>query len=201
MTSIFNALRMGMDKREDLKVKCDSQSLAFYSDIASFIGRHIPGYKSLSLLDVGARTAAGTALLRAIHHPQSFARIKLHPVTALDLDAATFETAREEYRDIDYLVADVGSFAGQRSWDIVLTSHTIEHVSDPDGFLRALEATANQYVIVACPFAEEPPLIPGHLQRFNLEFFERNGFTTVETYRSLHWHQSMACMAIKTKHS
>lgn len=180
-----------------MKIKCDSQSLSFYSDIAKFIGDNISGFHSWSLLDVGARTAAGTALLRAIHHPSSFARLKFHEVTALDLDVEAIEAARLEYPDIDYLTVDVNTLKGLRQWDIVLASHTIEHVDKPAEFLSALEAVARSYVIIACPFAEEK-LAVGHINRFNVDFFEKHGFTYTEVYRSQHWHGGMACISLKS---
>jgi ubiquinone/menaquinone biosynthesis C-methylase UbiE len=197
VTKIFFPATAGISPLEDLKLKCESQSLSFYSDIASFMSRNITGYGFMSLLDVGARTAVGAALLRAIHHPRSFARLKLHPVTALDIDAAAMASARAEYRDLEYITDDVANYKGKRRWDIVLSSHTIEHVPDPEGFLAALEAVAGKYVIVACPIAEEKPFEPGHLHRFDFQFFEKRGFSHFEAYRSLHWHKCLAGIAMK----
>lgn len=196
MVEIFSKWPGYVDAASDMKVKCDSQSLSFYSDLSSFIGEKITGYRHMSLLDVGARTAAGTALLRAIHHPASFARLKLNRVTALDLDEAAIQAAASEYPDLEYLVIDVAKLKGLDAWDIVLASHTIEHVNDPVGFIEALANVAKQYVIIACPFAEQN-LSVGHVQRFNMDFFEENGFTDVKVYRSQHWHGGMACIAIK----
>ncbi|USI72356.1 class I SAM-dependent methyltransferase [Sphingomonas morindae] len=196
MTAIFQPAAAELNAEAELKLRCDSQSLSFYSDIASFISRHIKGQQAFDMLDVGARTAAGTALLRAIHHPNSFARLKLNSVTALDLDAEALRLAALEYPDINYIARDVESLKGERSWDIVLSSHTIEHVDDPQHFLADLEAVARRHVVIACPFAEVA-LTMGHVRRFNLDFFERNDFREIEVYRSQHWHGGMACIAIK----
>jgi ubiquinone/menaquinone biosynthesis C-methylase UbiE len=197
LTKIFVPVMGDISPQEDLKLKCDSQSLAFYSDIASFMSKNIPGYGFMSLLDVGARTAAGAALLRAIFHPRSFARLKLHPVTALDIDAAAIAAARTEYLDLEYITDNVANYKGKRSWDIVLSSHTIEHVPDPEGFLAALEAVAGKYLIVACPISEEKPFEPGHIHSFDFQFFEKHGFSHFEAYRSLHWHKCLAGIAMK----
>jgi 2-polyprenyl-3-methyl-5-hydroxy-6-metoxy-1,4-benzoquinol methylase len=183
------------NQEELLKLRCDSQSLSFYSDIAGFMSRHIAGVRSATLLDVGARTAAGTALLRAIHHPSSFARLKLSSVTALDLDEDVIRLAQLQYPDIELMAADVSSLIGARNFDIVLSSHTIEHVQDPDGFLSNLRALANACVIIACPFAEDS-MSEGHVNRFDMQFFERHNFTSLEIYRSQHWHGSMACIGM-----
>ncbi|QJU57622.1 methyltransferase domain-containing protein [Sphingomonas sp. AP4-R1] len=196
MTYIFQKHKDDLPPELDMRIKCDSQSLSFYSDISNFLGDNIPGYLSHSLLDVGARTAAGTALLRAIHHPRSFARLKLHQVTALDLDATAIAQASNEYQDIECLAVDVNALANVRSWDIVLSSHTIEHVDDPSSFLASLETVATRYVVIACPFAEVD-LTEGHVHRFNMAFFEEHRFDAMKVYRSQHWHGGMACVALK----
>jgi 2-polyprenyl-3-methyl-5-hydroxy-6-metoxy-1,4-benzoquinol methylase len=196
MTQVFNVLSSNADTETAFKLKCDSQSLSFYSEIAVYIANNIAGFDKLTVLDVGARTAAGTALLRAIFHPESFSRLKFSSVTALDLDAVAIAKAKLEYPDLEYLVEDVRLFAGIRNWDLVLASHTIEHVPDPDAFIGYLEAVANKYVLIACPIYEDQ-LSVGHSNRFTIEFFERHNFTNVIAFRSLHWHGGLACLAIK----
>ena len=195
MINIFQKHQI-IDQELDFKIKCDSQSLSFYCDIESFISDHIPGIRAVSVLDVGARTASGTALLRAIHHPRSFARLKFHEVTALDLDVKSIEKARNEFPDIEYMTVDIGKLKGVRKWNLVLSSHTIEHVQDPDSFVRSLEDVSDYCVIIACPFLEEN-LIPGHHHRFNIDFFEKRGFSFTRIYRSMHWHGGVACISIK----
>jgi trans-aconitate methyltransferase len=179
MTKVFQKFDTGSGASELLKLRCDTQSLS----------------NNFTLLDIGARTGAGTALLRAVHHPASFARMKLHQVTALDLDASALEVARSEYPDLEFIAEDMRLFYNIRKWDIVLSSHTIEHTTDPDEFLEGMIKLASQYVIIACPFAEDNPCV-GHVSRFDMQFFDRHKFDVVEIYRSQHWHGSMACIAM-----
>lgn len=196
MTQVFQGLDMNASAEVAFKLKCDTQSLSFYSEIAVYIANNIAGFDRLTVLDVGARTAAGTALLRAVFHPESFSRLKFTSVTALDLDANALAQAKLEYPDLEYIAEDVGLFAGIRSWDLVMASHTIEHVPDPDAFIGYLEAVATKYILIACPIYEDN-LATGHSNRFTLDFFERHKFTNVIAFRSLHWHGGLACLAIK----
>lgn len=161
--SIFRRPSDDPSEAERMAIHSDAQSLSFYCDVAAYLAELLDGWPTMSLLDVGPRTGAGLALLRLMHHPLTFSRIKLDPVTGIDLDPDFKAVAERLYPDIEALHGDAFSLGG-RTWDVVMSSHTIEHVDDPSSFLRHLEGLARRLVVIACPFEEEK-LIVWHKNR------------------------------------
>jgi 2-polyprenyl-3-methyl-5-hydroxy-6-metoxy-1,4-benzoquinol methylase len=189
------ALGLSEERYRRLRNVFDVQSYVFTCEILpAFWALYPTGQHHLTLLDVGPRTGAGTGLLQYLHHPESFSRIKLR-TTAIDIDSAYKEYAAVHSPDVEYLVGDIFDPGLSRVFDVVLCSHTLEHLTDPLPFLRRLQALSRSWVIVACPF-DENDCIPGHLSSIGYDFFEQAGVHALSVYRSLTWHQSMACVAV-----
>jgi SAM-dependent methyltransferase len=187
----------GMSAEEYWRIRniFDVQSMSFATEVLPVLyGLYGAGDHELTLLDVGARTGAGTGLIGYLHQPYAYSRFKIH-ATALDLDGRYVGYARAHFPNIEYLHADITAPDFDRTFDIVLASHTLEHVGDPDGFLAALQRLAKQHVIIACPFEEEN-LIAGHVNRFTHDFFSRHAVTTLKVYDSVAWVGSKACIAV-----
>lgn len=180
---------------ELLRRRCDSQSAAFYSDISSFISLHLKEFATYSLLDVGSRTGMGLALLRLIHHPLSFSRLKLDPVTGIDMDPGFEFTAFREFADIQSQTGDIFRL-DEKSWDVVLCSHTIEHIVEAETFVEQLVRLARKYVVLACPFCEVP-LSSDHVRTIDYRFLQKLGFETVSIYESHHFHGGVCCIALR----
>ncbi|WP_242912258.1 class I SAM-dependent methyltransferase [Brevundimonas pishanensis] len=194
--NVFSPLQEDFDDARLLRLRCDSQSLHFYGDISSFISRRIKGFLTLSLLDVGARTGIGTALLRLLHHPLAFTSLKLDPVTGLDLDPDLPRIAGQEFKDIRAVQMDIFDLE-PNSYDIVVCSHTIEHVPDMKSFIAQLEVIARQYVVLACPIDEKEPRSDGHIRTITREDLAALGYTDIEVYDSFHFHNGQAGIAMK----
>ena len=172
----------------------DVQSVVFVTELLPFIWELFPrGFHEATLLDVGPCTAAGTAFLEYLHAPTSFSRLKLK-CTAIDLEGVYADYARRHFPNVDYVVGDIYDHAFRDKFDIVICSHTIEHVPEPARFLARLQQLARNRVIVAAPFDEEPRL-EGHVNRLGYDFFEKNGALKIHLYRSMTWHNSLACVA------
>jgi hypothetical protein len=192
---VFNNLPDQPTDSQLMRMRCDSQSLHYYSDISASMSRHIPGHNTFSLLDVGPRTGAGLAFLRLVHHPLAYTRLKLDPVAGIDLDPMFAQVAGLEFPDIKPMVGDIYDLE-PKSWDIVTCSHTIEHIPEAEEFVKQLENLARKYVILACPFAESP-LSDDHVRSIDYKFFTSLGFYDVQIYESQHWHNGVVCMAFK----
>ncbi|RJF86455.1 class I SAM-dependent methyltransferase [Oleomonas cavernae] len=180
-----------------LRMRCDSQSMSFYGDMSRFISQRIAGFETLSLLDVGPRTGAGLALLRLLHHPRAFTRLKLHPVAGIDLDPNFNLIADKEFKDIQALTGNIFGLP-EKKFDIVTCSHTIEHLKDVPDFVGQLEKLARRYVVIGCPFEEREPMSLGHVQRIDQNFMNKLGFFDLEIYESNQFHSGLCCFGLKT---
>lgn len=189
------SLGLSEEDYQRLRTVYDVQSCVFASEILSTLWSLYPNnIHNLSLLDVGSRTGAGSELLRYLHHPSSFSRIKLS-VTALDTDDTYIDYARIHFPELRYLQQDIFDSGFTERFDIVLCSHVIEHVDDPANFIARAQALARRWVILAAPF-EEKNLIPGHRSRLDFDFFQTIGAHDLRVYRSLTWHGSLACIVV-----
>lgn len=195
--NVFSSLSSRHSDDELLRLRCDSQSASFYGDISRFISGRLLGFETLSLLDVGPRTGAGLALLRLLHHPAAFTRLKFDPVTGIDLDPAFEAIARDEFPDVIALTGDI-FLLESKSHDIVTCSHTIEHLDDIPSFVAQLERIARRCVVLACPFEEREPRSDGHIQVIDSDLLRRMGFFDVEVYESFHFHNGPCCLAFKS---
>lgn len=189
------ALGLSEQRYRELRNIYDVQSFVFACEIMPTLWDLYPsGLHTMTMLDVGPRTAAGTALLQAVHHSESFSRIKLR-VSAIDIDDTFFEYARIHFPEVEYIVGDIFDPGFTRRFDLVLCSHTLEHIREPLPFLQRMRQISTQWTIVACPFHEQE-LTPGHAISLGYDFFETAGAHSIKVFRSLTWHQSMACVAV-----
>lgn len=195
--SVFSPLPADADDARLLRLRCDSQSMHFYSDISHFISRRLTEFDTLSVLDVGSRTGAGTALLRLLHHPHAFTRLKFDPVTSLDLDHDLIRIVGKEFHDIQAVQQNIFDLP-DNSYDIVICSHTIEHVEDMAGFIGQLEKIARRYVVLACPINENSPLSDGHLRSIQPEDLATLGYSDIDVYESFHFHNGLCGIAMKS---
>ena len=191
---VFDSLPGQPTDQQLLRLRCDSQSLNYYADISAFLSKHLPGFHQYSLLDVGPRTGTGLALLRLLHHPAAFTRLKFDPVAGIDLDPGFEATAQVEFPDIGAMTGDIADLP-PKSWDIVTCSHTIEHVPEPDTFVDLLKRLARRYVLLACPYAERN-LSAGHINSIDYKNLTDWGFQAVEIYESQHFHNGVCCLAL-----
>ena len=124
------------------------QSISFYSDISFVIQKLYPGNNFLEILDVGSRTGAGANFLGQMFSVNSYSRIKSE-VTALDISDEFLEYSNSFNRYIKkYIVDDIANV--KDIYDLVVCSHTIEHVPNPDEFIKILCNLSRRHVIIAC---------------------------------------------------
>lgn len=198
----FDFTDVGIDDEAYWKLEnqFDNSSIQFAIEILpvmwSILGEE---EKEYTMLDVGARTGAGTHFIAYIHQTHSNPRVKIR-ATAIDLDAQYLEYSRRNYPFANMKIADIYEMPEDERYDLVLCSHTIEHVPEPARFVARLLEIAKRAVIIACPFEEKEPVLPGHVNVFDREFFEKTEATSLKVYKSVNWHESMACIAVYDKH-
>ncbi len=122
-----------------------------------------------SFLDVGGAEGYQAAFVKRIYHPKR--------VVSVDLSEPACQRAHQLYQ-LDTRVADIHDLPfTDNSFDLVLCSETIEHVTDPARALRELIRVAKRCLIVTTPYehrsshltkAHNSSVIPhGHINQFS----------------------------------
>lgn len=140
--------------------------------------------KRKTLLDVGPHLMGGSTLLKELHSADSFTRLKLD-VSVIDLDNRFEAACRQVDPDMPYLIGDVKDLT--EPFDIIIASHVIEHVPDAVAFGRMLRTKARDFVIIACPWRENPIRTNGHLHSIGKELPHAIGAEGIEIYTDMSW--------------
>lgn len=138
------------------------QSIQFMIDllphIQDLIKEH-PRGRVFDVLDVGPGLGLGTALLA-----QLYSRSRLGyrmRISALDISPVYKHYLPAITPHVPFIVEDV--FDHQKTYDIVIASHVIEHMTDPIPFCRRLQEVARLAVFIVAPFNEPADnLTKGH---------------------------------------
>src|SRR5437868_4181747 len=151
------------------------QSMQFMIDCLPMIRRLLfekPSQQTFSVLDVGAGTGAGANVLATLYQGQVLGgRLK---VDAIELVPSLKGYADARFPLVNYWVGDILEYKGPQRWDLVICSHTIEHVDEPEAFVSFLAELACRWVLIYAPWKERDWL-PGHVNRIDRRFLRRVG--------------------------
>jgi SAM-dependent methyltransferase len=129
------------------------QSVHFMIDLLPHLQRVMAQYEKghwFEVLDVGPGTGHGTAALAAMYRePNLGYRMN---VTALDISTLYKYYLPTISPYVNFVQADV--FKHKKTYDIVIASHVIEHLTDPIPFCRRLQDIAAKAVFIVAPFKE-----------------------------------------------
>lgn len=130
---------------------------------------------SLSICDWGCAEGDGTYVFS-----QEFSTSK---ITGIDISETAIITARTRYRNfadqIEFLACDVDEMG---TYDVIISSNTLEHFKCPYEVVKRLTKHANRYLILLVPFQERERIeehfytfeygnIPLYVDNFGLKFF------------------------------
>jgi SAM-dependent methyltransferase len=164
------------------------QSQLFMVEIIPFIHRYYfnqPVNVLKTALDIGPQTFAGTKLLHDIHKKESYSKLKLE-ITAVDIVDAFVHLRELILPEIEFMKRDIYSIE-DRTWDFVICSHVIEHVPEPVRFLQKCRTLAKDFVIVACPWNENPITTTGHVNTIDKAFVRKVGGDDLHIYTNYSW--------------
>ncbi|MFZ4873691.1 glycosyltransferase [Janthinobacterium sp. Mn2066] len=126
----------------------------------------------LSLVDWGCAQGDGTDVLASY--------IDAEQLSGVDFSAVAIEQASQRYPAIAFLNEDwlAAAPAGNRKFDVVFSSNTLEHFHQPYDVLRILGQRASKAIVLALPYRERDR-IDEHFYSFlpeNLPLVLDNGF-------------------------
>ena len=139
------------------------QSLFFYQIALSLMPQWLKddiNKNSLSIIDLGCAEGEGVNLFS-----ENFKNSK---VCGSDISKAALEKAREYYPENRFIEADINNIG--ENFDVVFSSNTLEHFSDPDGIIKNVIPHAKKYFIMLIPFREKDR-IEEHFYTFDYNSF------------------------------
>jgi hypothetical protein len=164
------------------------QSQMFMVEIIPWIHKlymHEPANIVKTILDVGPQTFSGTALLSSLHTKESFNNLKLE-VSAIDIHDKFDNIRKVVCPEVELVISDIFTLK-DRVWDAVICSHVIEHVDDPLQFMHRLQQIARDFVIVACPWSEDPIETKGHRNSIKKDLVRRAGGRDLQIFTNYMW--------------
>lgn len=164
------------------------QSAQFIIDlvprIQSVLRQHYKRKDVLKLIDVGAGSCVGTNVLAMLHSSHYvYSRLEIDAIDYIDLRE---RWARSQYPLINYMVGDVHELP-DRSWDIVVCSHVIEHMEDPRAFIDCLRRICRGFAFVYSPY-REIDRIEHHLATIDESTYAGIPNCKFEVVASMGWH-------------
>lgn len=151
------------------------QSMQFMIDCLPTIRELIQGWprdRVLEVLDVGTGSGAGANLLATLHRSVFFG-VQMK-VDALDISSSYKAYADVHFPDINYVVGDLFDLPPDRTWDLIICSHVIEHLADPFPLINEIRRRARHWAVFCAPF-EEKNRLEGHLISITARTIERLG--------------------------
>jgi hypothetical protein len=170
----------------------DSQSVAFMVDLIPYFldslrndDKHAYWItEPMTILDVGAMTAAGSDLLGSMFFGGASRRPAV--VDVLDIDPTFAEYVRATKRFVrNYIVSETVEVPSA-SYDYVFASHVIQHSANMASYCQELRRIAKKKVICCIPFCEANPIPGCHaIDMKILQSIEAKNVQTMD--KSWHW--------------
>lgn len=73
-------------------------------------------------------------------------------ISGIDISEEGIKKAKSYYPDYEFIAEDIGKL--DRKFDVVFTSNTLEHFSDPNSFIKTILTKTERYFIMLLPFRE-----------------------------------------------
>lgn len=99
----------------------------------------------LTVCDWGCAEGDGT---------QALAKALDWDITGIDFSATAIERARELYGDVKFSHENLLDAPNRPAFDVVFSSNTLEHFSDPWGVFEKVAAYASKYLVLLVPYRE-----------------------------------------------
>ncbi len=119
--------------------------------------------EKMSICDLGSGMGEGVNLFK-----KNFRDSK---VTGVDFSDYAISEAKKKYSNASFICSDISKF--EKHFDVIISSHTLEHFEDPHELFNNILKLADKYFILIIPFQEEE-LFKEHFYSFDYNFFPIN---------------------------
>lgn len=163
-----------------------------------FLDLHFGRYKTAAsyvmgkkVLDIACGSGYGSRILRLAG---------ANSVVAVDVSPQTIEYAKKNYQenDLEFICADAEQFEWTERFDIVTSFETIEHLHNPEKFLKRIHnlLIPDGVFLLSVPLGETRHMDPYHLHAFSQEeifaLLKKTGF-------SVDWHHCDECFLTRSE--
>jgi 2-polyprenyl-3-methyl-5-hydroxy-6-metoxy-1,4-benzoquinol methylase len=172
------------------------ETLELHMERYHYAGRYlVPG----TLADIACGTGYGSYLL-ATEYSKNLSRI-----IAVDIDAGSIDFARSRYAHslIQYEVAEATRFEPSGTLNNIVSLETIEHLSDPELFIRHVSAHLSKggRFITSVPITPSMDANPYHLHDFTVASFRKmftgNGFKEIHSLKQIQPYNPLTVLSKK----
>lgn len=186
----FESLYSDLVTSEDLEKFHEwiPQSLQFMIDCLPYIRRLIENWsleKTLKVLDVGAAHGAGSHLLATLYRSNLFG-VRME-VDALENDNKYKQFAEKRFPEINFIVKDIFKMDSSENWNLIICSHTIEHLENPIPFMKKLCEFATDWVLFYAPFEETGIRPENHISTITMEMVNSLNPIFMDIFKSPGW--------------
>jgi methyltransferase family protein len=165
----------------------------------------LPWGSRLTLLDVGAGSGVGTALLASLLAKPYFGYTVA--CEALEPFPGWAELYPLMHRDLPVRSNNLFEIP-DASYDVVTASHVLEHIPRREAatFVRKLASAARKFTVITCPWRERAPLHPDHAFSVDDDLLREIEPDSFEIFRSLGWNNAavgtdpLQCIAMVFRH-
>lgn len=84
-----------------------------------------------------------------------------------DFAESAIKNARKKYPEFMYLVSDIMQPQGNRQYDVIISSNTVEHFNNTKDVLKNICARSNKYTLIMIPYREDADLTEEHEVKFH----------------------------------
>jgi len=158
----------------------NSDTIRLHLERYHFAGAHL---LAGNIADIACGSGYGSYLLATSYMD------KVDKITAVEIDAAAIAYASSQYAhpNIEFIQEDVFSFNPSNLFNTIISLETIEHLSDPEKFIRHCQSmlVKGGRFIVSAPVVPTTDANPYHLQDFSAGSFRKlflnEGFTEISS--------------------
>jgi SAM-dependent methyltransferase len=155
-----------------------------YADLQAIFSRY-PRLGEIRFLDIGPAFGGSAGLLAQMHRSH-FLGPRLQ-VDVLDITNERQRFIEFTYPLVQFKTGRIESLTAEQRWDVVYCSNAIEHMENPQAFIRSVLKHTEGYAVFLAPYKEADPMSLDHKSRIDESTFNGFNLECVRVFKSAAW--------------